>query len=87
MLLCPRCNSIRSGNRTTYFRCECGGPFTVIPDSNERFYFDSDGPKELFFGDDINKKSPRRVVPLSPNRKVMRKAERPGQEGVSLWRK
>ena len=83
MLICTRCNTTKLGNRVTYTRCECGGQYAVIRDGCENSDFESDGPKELFFGDDTNKKFPRQTVTLSPNRKVMRKTESHGQEGVS----
>lgn len=82
MLICTRCNTTKLGNKVTYSRCECGGQYALIRDGSENSDFDSDGPKELFFGDDINKRFPRRTV-LSPNRKEMRKAEGLGQEGVA----
>ena len=70
MLICTRCNTTRSGNRATYSRCECGGQFAVIRDGRDNGDFNSDGPKELIFGDDINKRFSKRASTLSPNRKV-----------------
>ena len=83
MLICTRCNTTKFGNKATYSRCECGGQYAVIRNVGDDSDFESDGPKELFFGDDINKRFPRRTVALSPNRKVMRKPESLGQEGVA----
>jgi len=83
MLICTRCNTTKLGNKATYSRCECGGQYAVIRDGSENNEFESDGPKELFFGDDTNKRFPRQKGTLSPNRKVMRKPESLGQEGVA----
>jgi len=83
MLICTRCNTTQLGKRSTYSRCECGGQYAVIRDGGDNSDFESDCPKELFFGDDINKRFPRRTLVLSPNRKVMRKPESLGQEGVA----
>lgn len=82
MLICTRCNTSKIGNRPTNARCECGGQYAVIRDGRGSDEFESDGPKELFFGDNYNSRFPKQRVTLSHNRKAVNRGEGIRPEGV-----